>query len=313
MIAGSYKGQAAPTGAWPAFGVVGAASSRDAKPTKGIAARGRSVRGEEGSTDFVRLILVGSEGASRGGDAPTLGVVGRLGGVGARPAQIGLVSDADGAICALSVASKLLSMQKAGDILPGDVVVSTHVCPNAPVTPHDPVPFMGSPVSMAEMNSREITKDMRAVLSIDTTKGNGVVNRNGFAITPTVKQGYILPPAGDLLEIMAITTGRAPVVLPLAQQDITPYGNGLDHINSLVQPATATDRPVVGVAITAETVVPGCATGASREIDIASAGQFVIETAIRFTRGGCSFYSEEEYGRLVNLYGSMRHFQTRGE
>ncbi|MFO7942105.1 MAG: DUF1177 family protein, partial [Bacillota bacterium] len=74
-----------------------------------------TVRGEEGSTDFVRLTLVGSEAASRGGDAPTLGVVGRLGGVGARPAQIGLVSDAHGAICALIVASKLLSMQKAGE------------------------------------------------------------------------------------------------------------------------------------------------------------------------------------------------------
>ncbi|MFW5896548.1 MAG: DUF1177 domain-containing protein [Bacillota bacterium] len=272
-----------------------------------------TVQGETGSTDFVRLVLVGSDGASRGGDAPTLGVVGRLGGVGARPAQIGLVSDADGAICALSVASKLWSMQKAGDILPGDVVISTHVCPNAPVTPHDPVPFMGSPVSMAQMNDREVTEDMQALLSIDTTKGNKVVNHNGFAITPTIKEGYILPPSRDLLEIMATTTGRAPVVLALAQQDITPYGNGLDHINSLVQPATATNAPVVGVAVTAETAVPGCATGASREIDIAAAGQFVIEVAIRFTRGGCSFYSQEEYDRLVALYGSMRHFQRRGE
>ena len=272
-----------------------------------------TVTGEGGgSTDFLRITLVGEDGVSRGGDAPTLGVVGRLGGIGARPSQIGLVSDADGALCALSVGAKLLSMQKHGDILPGDVVITTHVCPDAPTIPHDPVPFMSSPVDMKQMNRMEVSSDMAAVLTIDTTKGNRVINRNGFAITPTVKEGYILPPSKDLLEIMAVTTGAVPVVLPLAQQDITPYGNDLDHINSLVQPATATDSPVVGVAITAESVVPGCATGASREVDIAAAGQFVVETAIRFTRGACHFYSQEEFDRLTRLYGSMKHFQTLG-
>ncbi len=272
-----------------------------------------TVRGDGGSTDFLRLTLVGSDGASRGGNAPTLGVVGRLGGIGARPEQVGLVSDGDGAICALSVALKILTMQRMGDILPGDVVVTTHICPDAPVLPHDPVPFMNSPVNMAQMNAMEVSGDMAAILSVDTTKGNRVINHMGFAVTPTVRAGYILPPARDLLEIMEITTGRHPVVLALSQQDITPYGNGLDHINSLMQPATATSSPVVGVAITAETAVPGCATGASREVDIAAAGQFMVEVATRFSRGQCEFFSQRDYDRLVELYGPMDRFQTLGD
>ncbi len=268
------------------------------------------VEGDRGATEFIRLRIYGSSGRGRGGDSPTLGVIGRLGGLGARPSEIGLVSDADGAICALSVALKILTLQRHGDFLPGDVIIATHICPDAPIIPHDPVPFMGSPVDMRTMNEREIHGDMDAVLSIDTTKGNRVINHNGFAITPTAKAGYILPPSPDLLEIMQRTSGRPPAVLPLSQQDITPYGNGLDHINSLMQPCTATDSPVVGVAITSEAVIPGSATGSSREVDIAAAAQFVVEVAKQFTRGKCSFFSAGNLSRLVDLYGSMQHFQV---
>lgn len=55
---------------------------------------------------------------------------------------------------------------------------------------------------------------------------------------------------------MQITTGRLPYVFPLTMQDITPYGNDVYHLNSVLQPCTATDAPVVGVAITAEVMVP---------------------------------------------------------
>lgn len=272
-----------------------------------------TVEGESGKTDFVKMTVVGKEGKKRGGDAPTLGVVGRLGGIGARPERIGLVSNGDGAICALSVALKLMLMQRAEDILSGDVIIATHICPESPTIPHDPVPFMGAPVDMRTMNRLEVDADMDAVVTIDTTKGNDVLNRMGFAITPTVKQGYILPAAPSLLRMMEITTGRRPAVLPLSQQDITPYGNGLDHINSLMQPAVASEVPVVGLAITAESAVPGCATGASREVDIASAAKFVVEVAKEFTGGECQFYSRSEFERLNELYGSMEHFKTLGK
>ena len=75
------------------------------------------------------------------------------------------------------------------------MIVTTHICPRAPVIPHDPVPFMGSPVDMATMNRHEVRPEMDAILSIDTTRGNWVVNRRGFAVSPTVKAG--LYPEGE--------------------------------------------------------------------------------------------------------------------
>ena len=37
-----------------------------------------------GSTDFVKVWFYGSEGRHKGGSAPTIGIVGRLGGIGAQ-------------------------------------------------------------------------------------------------------------------------------------------------------------------------------------------------------------------------------------
>lgn len=270
------------------------------------------VQGESGFTDFVKAVIPGKTGKRSGGSAPTLGVIGRLGGIGARPEMIGLVSDGDGACAAIAVAMKLGSMATKGDVLPGDVVVTTHICPYAPTEPHDPVPFMGSPVDMATMNELEVDPSMDAILSIDTTKGNRVVNHKGFAISPTVKEGYILRVSESLLDIMSVTTGRLPVTFPITTQDITPYGNGVYHMNSILQPATATSAPVVGVAITAETPVPGCATGATHAIDVEGAVRFVIEVAKSFGAGKCSFYDAEEFARLIELYGTMKHLQTLG-
>ena len=105
---------------------------------------------------------------------------------------------------------------------------------------------------------------MDAILSVDTTKGNRIINLRGFAISPTVKQGWILRVSEDLLGMMQIVTGRLPAVFAITTQDITPYGNDVYHVNSILQPATATAAPVVGVAITAEVAVPGCGTGASQ-------------------------------------------------
>ncbi|MFX5793576.1 DUF1177 family protein, partial [Acinetobacter baumannii] len=85
---------------------------------------------------------------------------------------IGLVSDGDGAIAAVATALKLADMQTKGDALPGDVIVTTHVCPDAPTRPHQPVDFMDSPIETEDMNAQEILPEMAAVLSIDTTKGN---------------------------------------------------------------------------------------------------------------------------------------------
>ena len=183
--------------------------------------------GPKGSTDVIRVLIPGKNGKSSGRTAPTLGIIGRLGGLGARPAMTGFVSDGDGACTVLTVAAKLLDMQKKGDILEGDVIIATHICPDAPTEPHDPVPFMGSPVQMHQNNETEVLSAMDAILSVDTTKGNRIINHRGFAISNTVKSGYILSVSDDLLDIMQTTTGQLPRVFPLATQDITPYGNDL--------------------------------------------------------------------------------------
>ncbi|WP_217496001.1 DUF1177 domain-containing protein [Agrococcus sp. SGAir0287] len=269
---------------------------------------------EEGAlaTDFVRVTIPGTDGRSSGGSAPTLGIVGRLGGVGARPELIGMVSDADGAVAALAAAAKLLHMASLGDRLPGDVVVSTHVDPDAPTEPHDPVPFMSSAVDIATMNAMEVSSTMDAIVSIDTTKGNRILNHRGIALSPTVRQGYILRPAPDLVEVVETVTGEPARVLPLAQQDITPYGNGLHHLNSILQPAVATHAPVVGLALTTVTPVAGCATGASHETDIAAAARFALEVAKGFGAGRIAFHDEDEFERMTALYGGNERFQTLG-
>jgi hypothetical protein len=264
-----------------------------------------TVVGAGGTTDFVRLTIPGRQGRSHGGTAPTLGVLGRLGGIGARPEQIGFVSDGDGALCAVATGAKLLSMRARGDALDGDVVVSTHIDPDAPTQPHQPVPFMGSAVDQGTANAHEVVPGIDAILSIDTTKGNRLCNHRGFAITPTVRDGWILRVSDSLLDIYERTAGHAPVVLPITMQDITPYGNDVFHLNSIMQPSTATTAPVVGVAITTASVVAGSATGATDLTSIDMALRFVIETAKDFGRGLACFSEDEEFDRLVAHYGSM--------
>lgn len=272
----------------------------------------KTVEGPQGHTDFVKVWFPGVRGKRNGGSAPTLGIVGRLGGIGARPERIGMVSDADGAVAAVAAAMKMGAMAKNGDLLTGDVFISTHICPDAPTRPHDPVPFMDSPINMAIANAEEMSDELDAVLSIDTTRGNRIINHRGFAISPTVKEGYILRVSEDLLSIMSYVTGALPVVFALSVQDITPYGNDLYHLNSILQPCTATKAPVVGVALTAETAVPGCGTGASQIADIEAAVRFVLEAAKDFGEGKAAFYDPAEFDRLVRLYGPMNHLQTMG-
>lgn len=273
----------------------------------------RPIYGEKGKTDLIKITIPGTKGRMNGGDAPTLGVIGRLGGLGARPERIGFVSDGDGALTALAAAAKLLDMQNKGDQLEGDVIVVTHICSDAPTEPHEPVDFMDSPISMQQCNDAEVCAEMEAILTIDTTKGNRVINNMGFAISPTVKEGYILRISEDLLDLMEMTTGRLPKVFPITTQDITPYGNDLYHLNSVLQPAVATNAPVVGVAITTEVPVPGCGTGATHGCDVDMTIRFVLETAKAFGRKQCSFYDEKEFAHLVELYGPMNRLQTMGQ
>ena len=264
---------------------------------------------KRGSTEAIKVLISGVEGSSSREKAPTLEVVGTLAGVGARPAVQGIVSDGDGAVTAIGCALKLLRMKKRGDNLKGDVIITTHICPAAPTEPHQPLPFVKYPAGVKRLMDYLVDDSADAILSIDTTKGNRIVNQRGFAISPTVKEGYILRVSDDLLDIMEITTGRLPLVLPITTQDITPYENGLYHLNSIMQPSTVTKAPVVGIAITTESAVPGCATGASHLVDMEMAARFVIEVAKSFTSGRCRFYDEKEFEKMVEKYGIMTRLQ----
>jgi len=269
----------------------------------------KKVKGEKGFTEFIKIKISGR--GKSAGKTPTLGIIGRLGGIGASPHTMGLVSDADGALTTLATASKLADMRRKGDILQGKVIISTHISPASPIIPHEPVHFMGSPVSMETMNREDVDSSMDAILSVDTTKGNRIINHKGFAISPTVKDGYILRVSEDLLDLMQIVTGSLPAVFAVTTQDIIPYGRQIYHLNSIMQPATATHSPVVGVAITTKTAVPGCATGANHCLDIEMAVRFCLEVAKAFGEGKCSFYDEKEFRLLKKLYGSLEHLKIQ--
>ena len=136
-----------------------------------------TVTGPRGTTDFVKLVIPGTRGKRSGGTAPTLGIIGRLGGLGARPERTGFVSDGDGALAAVAAGLKLGLMAGKGDQLAGDVIITTHICPHAPTRPHHPVPFMNSPIEFQTMNEQEKDDEMDAILAIDTTKGNRIITQ----------------------------------------------------------------------------------------------------------------------------------------
>ena len=279
-------------------------------PERAVKVEVERLVGPRGETDFIRVSVHGTNGRRIGGDAKTLGVIGRLGGMGVRPDKIGFVSDGDGALVALSVALKLARMRSKGDALEGDIIVATHMCTASPILPRQPVDFVDSPVELSEMNDFEVSKEMDAILTVDTSRGNKLVNRTGYAITPTVKEGWILKVSDDLLRVMEITSQQPAVVFPVTMQDITPYGNDVYHFNSLMQPSIATTAPLVGVALTSAVQVPGCATGVHSLSLIEDVGRFIIECAQEYGGGNLDFYCSDEFARLRRLYGDMSILQT---
>ena len=259
------------------------------------------------ATDFVSCVVPGTNP-----DLPALGVIGRLGGIGARPEVVGMVSDADGATVALATALKLADMAKAGDPLPGPVRIHTHVCTHAETRPNHPVRLMRSPLPARSMMQREVHPAMAAILSVDSTRGNRFVNKRGVALTPVVKEGWLLRVPDGMLDLIGWVSGELPLVMPLVTQDITPQENGLWHLNSIAQPSTATNAPMMGVALTAQTTVPGCATGVNNAGDLDIATRFCIEVAKRFAVGACPFFDQAEFDEITARYGSLRHLQSMG-
>lgn len=256
-----------------------------------------------GKTHFVKIKIITNK------KSPTLQIIGQLGGVGARPAEIGFVSDGDGALVALSVGLKLAKMSYYKEKIEGNFIISTHICPNAPIFPKKPVSFMGSPVKLETMNKINVEKNIDALISIDTTRGNRIIKNNYFAITPIIKEGWILKIPDEIIDIMEWISGENASIVPITMQDITPYGNGVSHINSILQPSLMTNAPTLGVAITSKKVIPGFATNVTNLFQIDLVSRFIIELAIKFGSGKIDFYDKKEFNRLLSLYGSMKKLQ----
>lgn len=246
----------------------------------------------KGTTDMVRTAFPVRAANRSGAALPPSACSAASEASGARPERIGFVSRRRRSACRALVRSEAHRHAPQGRRACRRRVRLDSRVSHAPTMPHKPVPFNGSPVATAAVNKEEVTDELDAILVVDTTKGNRIANYRGFAISPTVKQGVILRVSEDLLDLVEIATGRRPNVFALSMADITPYGNGLYHLNSILQPCTATDAPVVGVAITTETAVPGCATGATHLTDLDEAGTFMLETAKAFGEGSCSFFDE---------------------
>jgi hypothetical protein len=139
-----------------------------------------------------------------------------------------------------------------------------------------------------------------------------VINVRGVALSPVIKAGVILPPAPDLLQIMAQVTGRPPVIFPVSTYDIL-GGHELPRLNSILRPATRTTAPVVGVALTAETAVAGTATGANQAADLETAARFCLEVAKAFGRQQCTFYDVEQFATFTQRYGRLEFLQGAGQ
>jgi hypothetical protein len=262
------------------------------------------LRGKGGETLFTKIVFDFGGGRS-------IGVIGRLGGVGARPHILGMVSDADGAIVALAIAERLARMCSKGEELVGRYIVTTHISTHSPVRPEKPVPMMDSPLDLDTLLMREVDERAEAILSVDATKGNKVIKVRGFAITPVIKRGWILRPTDEVLEIYSWVMGRPPILVPITMQDIVPYSTPVKHINSIVQPWIYTDSPVMGVAITSESVIPGSATGVTDLYSLDPAARFVLEIAKRYTSRTLEIYYEEEYKILLNYHGDVRDILSR--
>ena len=274
----------------------------------------KRIRDSRGQTDFIKIVIPGSRGkhVNQVNPAPTLGIIGRLGGIGARPTVIGMVSDADGAVVALASAYKIFEMSMRGDNLPGDVVITTHICPNAPLKHYEPVPMMDTPVDIFKLLKLEVDSRADAILSIDATKANWVIKHAGFAITPTVKEGWILKVSPDLIDIYVRVTGEPPVIVPITMQDILPFTTPVYHINSMMQPWVYTKAPIVGVAITAKMAIPGSASGATNVLALEQATRFVVEVAKDFTMGKAKFYDESEWRKIIEIHGDISNILKRG-
>lgn len=267
-----------------------------------------------GFTDIVRVFLKGKKGRSSGGTAPTLDLSASLIGVGARPATSGILGDGDGAVVVCAAGLKFLDMKKKGDQLEGDVVILMNVTAAAPTSEsegHAP-PGIGCPVNFWLMKSKFIDKTADAILDVNVTRSDRYCKKKGFAITPTVKEGWLLKISEDALDVMERVTGEMPAIMPLTMQELMPTRNGISYLNDIGALPYGLDSPCIGVALTQSIPVDPSGPGMTCLPEIEPAIRYCVEVAKDFGKDRFDFYDKEEFEKIVKLYGPMTHLQTFG-
>jgi hypothetical protein len=265
---------------------------------------------ELGTTNFIKILFPGSAGKHAGGVAPTTGIIGSNGGLRLPGPYPGLASDADGCIVGLAAALRLARMHTREQKLAGDVLVSTHICQKARPVPHDPYPFVMSPLPSSEKHPRLVDDRMDAMLTPETCKGNKMVSHLGFAVTPPVREGIIMRPHASILHIVEMVTGKAPVVFPITMQDVTPYELGVHHICGMVLPSIFSKAPVIGVPLVTEVQTHPSATGVQQPMVLETALRFCIEVATSYGNGDCEFYYPDDFEGMVSTFKGLRGWQS---
>lgn len=269
-----------------------------------------TVKTAKGAMEFVKILLPGSRGKSKGGDTRTLGIIGSLGALRIPGDNLSLVSDADGCLVALAVALRLARMAAKGQVLQSDVLISTHICQQGTAEPHDPYPFVMSPIPSSQKHPRLVDPAMDAIVAVETCKSNKLLSHKGFAITHVAKEGLLLRVHADLIHIMEMVTGRLPVIFPVSQQDLTPYESGIHHVCGMMLGNLFTDAPVLGVPLTTESQTWPAWTNVSHPDVLEQAGRFCLEVAIRFGLGQTEFFYQDDYAGMKKLFGDLRQKAT---
>ena len=267
-----------------------------------------------GFTDVVHIFLNGKSGKSSGSPAPTLNLSASLVAIGARPGSIGLVGDGDGALIVIAAGLKMLDMKKKGDQQDGDVIISFNVTGAAPHEPpvcHQP-PEFNCPVNFWKMKSKCVDGTADAILNVNVTRSDRYCKRRGFAITPTVLQGWLLKISEDALNVMERVTGET-AVMPLTMQELMPTRNGISFLNDIGALPYEIDIPCIGVAMCSPIPQEPICSGMTDLAEIEPAVRYCVEVAKDFGMGRFDFYDKAEFEKIIKLYGSMKHLQTFGK
>jgi hypothetical protein len=230
---------------------------------------------------------------------PGLMVIGQGGEVN-KTGSYNLVSDSDGIVCALDVAARLLEMKKAGSYFNRNATIATHIrTADGDMQMNDDLDVL---ISQTQTSGRVFD----GILTVRSVKSNSLTSFRGFCITPTIKEGWILPMSGDLFKLAGETSGEVPKMLSITMYDIMRGSNNASpRINNLLTPNITTDRPVVGIGIATQTKSPEFRANASHFSDIEEASRFIIEAILAFDKDELKLYDSEMFTRAKTRYSSI--------